>query len=201
MPTAEEKWTAATTRLKARVNAWILWIRIHWWQIIYTLVAIVVTLGLFVAISNSGRTWTAMIVLLILIRLDILFYRRWFRSYGTSGPYSGNWPPIINMCPDYLIYYNNNGQDTCIDLIGVSSGNILRPWTEDETPENPPSDNKKYFPYVYKVGADIPTLQRAASNAGLTWEGIVGSDGGANGCPITSSDGSSACDPNANVPE
>jgi hypothetical protein len=199
MPTAEEKWKAATTRLSNRIKAWILWIRIHWWQIIYVLVAIVVTLGLFVAISNSGRTWTALVVLLVLIRFDILFYQRWFRSsYSSLGPYSANWPPIINMCPDYLIYYNKDGEDTCIDLIGVSTGNTLRPWTEDETPENPPRDTNKYFPHVYKVGANIPALQKATANAGLTWEGIVGTDGGTNGCPITTSDGESVCDPNAN---
>jgi len=161
-------------------------------------VAIVVTLGLFVAISNSGRTWTAMIVLALLIAVDILFYRRWFRSYGALGAYSGNWPPIINMCPDYLVYYNNNGKDTCIDLIGVSSGNTLKPWTSDDTPQNPHTDTKKYFPYIYNPGVDLPTIQQATINAGLTWEGIVGSDGGKNGCPITTSDGSTACDPNAN---
>jgi hypothetical protein len=44
---------------------------------------------------------------------------------------------------------------------------------------------KKYFMYVYKPGADVQELARVTSAAGLTWEGIVGSDGGANGCPIT----------------
>jgi len=126
-----------------------------------------------------------MLVLALLIMIAILFYRRWFPTKILVGGATGSWPPIINMCPDYLVYYNNNGKPTCIDLIGISNGSSLRPWTEDDTPQNPPTDAKKYFMHVYKRGANIQELARVTSAAGLTWEGIVGSDGGANGCPTT----------------
>jgi len=165
------------------------WLRANFWKIIYIIVAIVVSLGTFVMINNSGRPWTGMTVLGLFILLSITFYIRWFGKNSRIAPYAKQWPPIINTCPDYLVYFNYNGKDTCIDMLGVNqTGGMLRPWTADDNPANPPADTSKYFPAVYKPGmsADAIKALKATASAyqGLTWEGIIGPDGGENGCTI-----------------
>jgi hypothetical protein len=70
---------------------------------------------------------------------------------------------------------------------------MLRPWTSDDNPSNPPADSSKYFPAIYKPGMSASELdqlkQLTASYPGLTWEGIISPDGGENGCTFQSPGG------------
>jgi hypothetical protein len=105
------------------------------------------------------------------------------------SPYATEWPPIINTCPDYLVYFKNGAQDTCIDLLGINqTGGMLRPWNEDDNPNNPPGDSSKYFPAVYKPGMTGDELKQlkdfTSTYPNLTWEGIISPDGGENGCTM-----------------
>jgi hypothetical protein len=156
--------------------------------IAYIFSCIVIGLGAFVTLNNSGRTWSA-ILSLVLFGLIFTFYGlRWFRGDKSAYTYTGSWPPIINMCPDYLIYFKKpNGAETCIDMVGVNrSGGGLKPWTQDDSPANPPEDPQKYFPYVYKpglAGAKLKELCDKAMENGLTWEGITNGES----CVFTSS--------------
>lgn len=144
--------------------------------IAYVLLCIVVGLTVFQQLSGSGRTWSAIITLILFILIAVFFGMRWFGENPTRV-YKGVWPPIINMCPDYLVYYKNGMTDTCVDMIGVNrSGGVLRSWTKEDSPANPPADDTKYFKHVYKPGmteAQLKELCKATMDAGLTWEGIT----------------------------
>jgi hypothetical protein len=158
--------------------------------IAYIFVAIAIILGVFSQLNNSGRTWSAIISLVLLILIFVFYGIRWFE--GTSAKFSappGAWPPIINMCPDYLVYYkHSSGKDTCVDMLGVSSNASLTKWTDSDTASAPPLDssnsytsggNAKYFKHIYKPGlnaAELKVLCDKAMEAGLKWEGITNGD-------------------------
>lgn len=145
--------------------------------IAYVFLAIVIVLGGVYTLHSRQRPYSAVMCLLLFILVMVFFGQRWFKDGMSKANYTGTWPPLINMCPDYLVYFNRGGQDTCIDISGVNrSGGSLKSWTMEETPKNPPPDPSKYFPYVYKPGADVKALCQAAMNAGLTWEGITNGD-------------------------
>ena len=155
--------------------------------IAYIFVCIALGFGVFTQLSNSGRTWSGIIGLILFILIFVFYGIRWFRGTSSVFNYSGSWPPIINMCPDYLVYFKNGAQDTCVDLTGVAKGgSSLKPWTKEDNPQNPPADSAKYFPYVYKPGADdvrMKLLCKSTMEAGLTWEGITNGES----CTFTSS--------------
>jgi hypothetical protein len=148
-----------------------------WLFISYIFICIVLGLGTFVTINNSGRLWAALLCLILFILIFVFFGLRWFRGTTSAFEYQGNWPPMINMCPDYLVYYKrNNSTDTCVDLIGINKDGVaFKAWDNTDSAANPPSDSKKYFNYIYKPGmtkSQLQVLCNAAMGNGLTWEGI-----------------------------
>ncbi len=162
--------------------------------IAYVFLSIVIGLTTVSKLFQSTRVWAA-ILCLVLFGLIFYFYgQRWFQGTGRVGIYTGSWPPLINMCPDYLVYFKNGNKDTCIDLIGVNrSGGLLKPWTQDDTPSNPPADASKYFNYIHRADDkedDMKKLCTLAQQAGLTWEGITNGES----CTFTST---SVLGPNA----
>jgi len=151
-----------------------------WSLIAYIFLCIVLGLSSVMALMRGGRSIAAVLCLVLFILIFVFFGLRWFRGTQSVFAYTGSWPPIINMCPDYLVYYKNAPSsmlkftDSCVDLLGIG-GNDLVPWTSEETPSNPPANANKYFPYVFKPGmtADqLKALCAAAQQYGLTWEGI-----------------------------
>ena len=145
--------------------------------IAYIFISIAIGLGVPMKLFQSGRMWSAVLFLVLAVFIFIFFGIRWFSTSNVVGSYTGSWPPIINTCPDYLVYFKKGNQDTCIDLIGVNrSGGSLAPWSQDDTPKSPPQANNKYFYNVYKAGmgnGDLQILCDQARQYGLTWEGIT----------------------------
>jgi len=145
-------------------------------MIAYIFLAIVIGLTVPMKIMQSGRQTAALICLVFFILIFVFYGMRWFGS-GTLSNYTGSWPPIINTCPDYLLYFKRGAQPTCVDMIGVNrSGGLLKSWAKGDNPQNPPNDDAKFFPYIYSSGmnpADIKKLCVLAQQAGLTWEGIT----------------------------
>ena len=150
----------------------------------YIFVCIALGLGIFSQLNGSGRSWAGILSLILLILIFIFYGQRWFE--GTSGKFSttpGSWPPIINMCPDYLVYYKHgtgtSAKDTCVDMLGVSKNATLSLWTDSDTalpPELLSGSPTKYFQHVYKPGLkaeELKVLCNKAIEAGLTWEGIT----------------------------
>jgi hypothetical protein len=145
--------------------------------IAYILLTIVVCLSTFSKLNNSDRLWAGILTLILFVLIFVFYGMRWFRGTTSVFSYSGSWPPLINMCPDYLVYFKRGAEDTCVDLIGVNRSNGgLKRWAKEDTPANPPGDPSKYFPFVYKPGMDqkaLANLCRKTMDAGLTWEGIT----------------------------
>jgi hypothetical protein len=166
--------------------------------IAYVFLSIIIILGGVYTLHSRQRPYSAVMCLIFFTSVMVFFGQRWFKDGISKGNYTGTWPPLINMCPDYLVYYKRNGaQDTCIDISGVNrSGGSLKAWTTEETPKNPPSDPSKYFNFVYKSGADVQALCQAAMNAGLTWEGITNGDSctySYSGADVAAARGGAAC--------
>jgi len=149
-----------------------------WGLISYILFCIIVGLTIFMQLLDSGRVLTSILCLILSILIFVFFGLRWFPNGKSSVfSYNGPWPPLINTCPDYLVYFKNGQKDTCIDLLGVSQNGNLKPWTKGDNPKNPPPESTgKYFPYTYKPGMTIAQLNVLCENTramGLTWEGIT----------------------------
>lgn len=151
----------------------------------YIFVSIAIILGVFSQLNGSGRTWSAILSLILLILIFVFYGMRWFE--GTSAKFNaqpGAWPPIINMCPDYLVYYKYGSgataKDTCVDMLGVSKNGSLGVWTDSDTASAPDyASSNKYFKHVYKPelkSSELQTLCTKAMDSGLTWEGITNGD-------------------------
>ena len=145
--------------------------------IAFIFVSLVIWITTVVNLSKMPRALSSIIVAVLFLLIFIFYGQRWFYGSTINNDLNGTWPPIINMCPDYLLYFKRGGADTCIDMSGINrSGGPLKAWSQDDNFQNPPADDTKYFPYVYKSGMTedaIKNLCRQAMSAGLTWEGIT----------------------------
>jgi hypothetical protein len=144
--------------------------------IAYIFVCIVIGLGTFSQLTKMDRYWAAILSLILFILIFVFYGMRWFRGTSSAFSYTGSWPPIINMCPDYLVYFKNApGGGACVDMIGVNrSSGILKVFTKEDV-ANPPQDPAKYFRGVYKPGLSqkqMAALCDLTRRLGLTWEGI-----------------------------
>lgn len=147
--------------------------------ILFVLVSAGILLGGITKFYGMGFT-TGAILFAIGAGYFILMYGiRWFGSDQSvfSAP-PGSWPPTVNMCPDFLTYYertdaNGKKMKTCIDRIGVSRNGALSVFPSSGPA---PVDDKFYF-VLDSSNAD-PTVSRNAMcqkaiTMGLTWEGIT----------------------------
>ncbi len=59
---------------------------------------------------KRGQTIGAMLLLILLILIFIFYGLRWFPDgnlNGTQPAKPGSWPPIVNMCPDFMVTWTN----------------------------------------------------------------------------------------------
>jgi len=144
--------------------------------IAYVLFCIIFGLTVISMFMKTGRMVSALIGLILIALIFVFYGLRWFTN--KSSVVSSSWPPVINTCPDYLVYYKSAVfGDTCVDLLGVnrSSGSLMS-WTKDMTPSKPPSGANYYFRNTYNPSMTAPqvnSLCTATIQAGLTWEGIT----------------------------
>jgi hypothetical protein len=92
---------------------------------IYIIFAILVIVGGGYKLFGGGLTIAGIIFLIGAIYFLVIFGIKWFRKGSMFSETPVSWPPTINTCPDYLVYYgrqkaDGTKQDSCIDLIGVS---------------------------------------------------------------------------------
>jgi hypothetical protein len=147
-----------------------------WFIIVAILIGVIGTWKLY----QNDRSITALLFLIGAILVFVFYGLRWFGSGATAfNPAPAQWPPYINTCPDYLVYYkrtkNNVQQDTCIDRIGVSRNSALKVFPASG---EPPSDDSYYFDLSTKTEDPVKKrteLCQRTIEFGLTWEGV--SDG------------------------
>jgi hypothetical protein len=90
--------------------------------------------------SIAGSIYLAGSVILV-----AYFGTRWFTSSGNQSTKSGTWPPVINVCPDFMSLVTITPAPTgtgtpvpetvCVDTAGIYSGGVAK-WTPGSTSEN-----------------------------------------------------------------
>jgi len=145
---------------------------------IYIVLAIAIVMGGSYKLSGMGMVAASLFFIGSLI-ICFIFGTKWFGqsdSMFSSTPVS--WPPTINTCPDYLVYYgrkmpDGSTQDTCVDMIGVSRNGTLKIFPKNG---DTPTTDDYYFSLTTKssdtTAKNSELCQRAIAN-GLTWEGIT----------------------------
>ena len=72
--------------------------------IIYILVSSVISLSAINYFYSKQQTIGALLSLILLILIFTFYGLRWFEGGQVKGGDTSNavWPPIVNMCPDYM---------------------------------------------------------------------------------------------------
>ncbi len=151
----------------------------------YILVCIVIGSGGALFLFQTGRPIGAATFFVGALLIFIFFGIRWFQ-YGTDPTAAKMWPPVINTCPDYLVYFEHKTtgsggetvtEDTCVDPLGVSTKpNALFKW-----PGAQPEDDKPEYYFSLKFNETDPLKLAAAKcerslQKGVSWEGITDGD-------------------------
>lgn len=124
--------------------------------------------GTFYFYSNQQEV-AAGIMLFGLLITGIYFGLRWFPGAGSQIIPTGAWPPIVNYCPDFLTLYAINGEQVCLDTIGVAQSGGISKWS------NPNQQDEKYMFHLFlnTSGPDrIKKLCDQAKDKKVTWEGV-----------------------------
>jgi hypothetical protein len=147
---------------------------------IYIVISIFIIGGGVATLFKSDRMMSAILYLAGSLAIFSIFGIRWFgsdTSLFSEAPVS--WPPNINTCPDYLMYFKRKKQggeeDTCVDTIGVSKNGSLKVFT-DSMKQSPPESDDYYFSLQTKSSDQTQRNQELCQRAityGLTWEGIT----------------------------
>jgi hypothetical protein len=124
---------------------------------------------------KGGSTVTSGIYALGSLIIAVFFGTRWFLPSGISASAGSQWPPVINVCPDFLTLYNMKlpsgvSKNVCIDTIGVSTNGGLQVWKDPSQ-----TDPKFYFdptPTPVAPATLTSTLCDQCTTQGLSWEGI-----------------------------
>jgi hypothetical protein len=79
------------------------------WVILYSLVCVVIGGGAVNFLFKRGQTMGAIGVLVLLVAIFIFFGLRWFPGGSLNGskPKAQSWPPIVNMCPDFMVSWTD----------------------------------------------------------------------------------------------
>ena len=169
---------------------------------IYIIFALLVVIGGGYKLFGSGLTLAGIIFLIGAGYFLVIFGIKWFKKGSMFSETPVSWPPTINTCPDYLVYYgrqkaDGTKQDTCIDMIGVSKNGSLKVFPKAGSA---PTSDDYYFSLTTSSSDKNKELCQRAITMGLTWEGITngescvtpagpvapggGGNSGSGGCPV-----------------
>lgn len=149
----------------------------NYYLLIYIFLCIGIGLGGTAFLYQSGRTISAITFLVGSLLIFTFFGLRFFEN-SESKFAAKQWPPIINTCPDYLVYYGRPTQDgkttpTCVDPIGVSTKpGALKKWTGVPSTD----DDTFYFDLTFSEAPGIALLNAQCERSiskGVSWEGIT----------------------------
>jgi hypothetical protein len=76
--------------------------------VLYILVSAVLGLSAVSWLYRRQQTTGAIMTLVLLILIFTFYGLRWFSAGGLKGPEKpGQWPPVVNVCPDFLVAYKD----------------------------------------------------------------------------------------------
>ena len=164
-------------------------VTIHWYLLAYYVLGIMVIINVFNLLWDSGKRIAAAISAALLIMVFIFYSYRWFPSSVTSSstcsgsgtpsaaPSCGPWPPIVNMCPDYMVLWKDSaGTNYCYDVndtysMKTYSGAGL---TTGLTINGAPGQSAyKHSDLKTNLTSSSSTIRADVKGAYLRWEGVL----------------------------
>ena len=160
------------------------------WVILYCLICVVVGGGTVSFLYKRNQSIGAMIALVLLILVFTLFGLRWFPGGNLNGSQSqaGSWPPIVNMCPDFMASWKDpqTSKIYCYDAANIyglkattnvnfENGKTVNNITgqsvillQNLTGTTPASKN----PLKNKLTTNSGAITNDATTSLLRWEGV-----------------------------
>ena len=143
--------------------------------ILYIFVAVATIWGGAVAFIQSERSVGGFLFVIGAILVFVYYGLRWFSGVSLKATQVNykSWPPIINLCPDFLTMHKRSisgkTENVCVDLTGVSNGGIQK-LTD---PNNVMNNNFVFQLYEnLKGSARIKRLCQECKDKKVTWEGV-----------------------------
>jgi len=169
---------------------------INWYLVLYVVLSIFFLAYGTSSIYSTGQIRGVMFGIGSAIVL-IYFGLRWFGTPVDSSV--AEWPPLINMCPDYLTFIptikvdsgSTRTESACADLLGVATSkssntaNTLQKIRLTDIQGLFKSNMNRIFKWTSTditsaIGANnkeqILTICNACKEAGITWEGVFDGD-------------------------
>jgi hypothetical protein len=139
--------------------------------------SIVITLAGTYVLIKSDRTLGSLLFLVGIILVLTYYGLRWFSedSFKFTKLSAKQWPPVMNLCPDFLTYTRRTDTGTkvvnvCVDMIGVSQNGIQK------FKDNSNLQNENYIFNLFED--EKSTVERykklceECKRKKVTWEGI-----------------------------
>ena len=162
------------------------------WFIAYILVSAILGSSAISVLYKGGQTIGAMALLVLLLLIFVFYGLRWFKGGKLKGSTVDGkipWPPIINMCPDFMVSYKDpsTGNVFCYD-----AGNFYEMKTYNGAGQNEITVNglagqrgiriknvagaAVSYPLQGPSGVSaISTILADSRGKYVKWEGVIGS--------------------------
>jgi hypothetical protein len=142
----------------------------NFWFLVYIFAISTGIIGGTYAVYQSNRPITSFIYFGGVLAAAIIFGLRWFRTDGSLNEQTiTEWPPVINVCPDFLSLSKIDGKVVCIDTIGVAPRGGLQKNTGDA------KGDMTFFDLQTSMSdkeARRKKLCEQCQKMTLTWEGV-----------------------------
>ena len=146
--------------------------KVNWYLVAYVLLSILFLIHTTSKLYPMGQT-RGVIYAVGTFFVLLYFGLHWFNKKTKRT--DTVWPPVINMCPDYLTYFESGASKGCVDMLGVSTNGTLRKVTSIAA--RTPQDTFQYtFNSIKNKTTDINTICAECALKGLTWEGVYDGD-------------------------
>jgi len=147
--------------------------KINWYLVAYVLLSIVFLIHTTSKLYPMGQT-RGVIYAIGTFCVLLYFGLVWFRQTKSKR---NTWPPVINMCPDYLTYYKpSGGTGVCLDMLGVSKNGGLGNVVANIAAANPTNTFIYTSTDIKNKKVDMNQVCTYCAQKGVTWEGVYDGD-------------------------
>jgi uncharacterized membrane protein (UPF0136 family) len=147
--------------------------KVNWYLVAYVLLSILFLIHTTSKLYPMGQT-RGVIYAIGTFFVLIYFGFIWFKPTKSK---LNTWPPVINMCPDYLTYYKpTGGTGVCLDMLGVSKNGGLGTVVTNVAAATPTNTFIYTSNDVKNNTNNINTICNYCAEKGVTWEGVYDGD-------------------------
>ena len=160
-------------------------VRMDYWFIAYIVICICMGGGAVSYMYNRDQTLGAMILLVLVIAIFAFFGLRWFKDGTLKGSGASNvqWPPIVNLCPDYMAAVQGvatSGTTTPVNTYCTDPSGLYATGALPDTfyPLNSNTSSKGILIKDGTIGAATfpqkaaKTITDISSDRSVRWEGV-----------------------------